>query len=123
MIDMVFLILVFFMCVSHLSDPSHAMDIDLPEAGTRQGQRPQDATIATVFIIADGTIHYGGRQVEAESLVAHFAVRNSGEPEPRVRIKAHRHTPWSMVHPVIDALTRAGIANLLITSVEEGSEP
>ncbi len=121
MVDMVFLILVFFMCVSHLSDPAHAIDIDLPQAGVRASPLKEEAAIATVFILADGTVYYGGRAVDAEVLVDHFTHRAGDEAERRVRIKADRHTPWSVVHPVIDALTRAGTAHLLITSVEGGA--
>lgn len=121
MIDMVFLLLVFFMCVSHLSDPAQAFDIDLPQAGTRPDQATDDALTPTVFVLADATVCFGGIPSDPDALTAGLSPLAQSNPSLRVRIKADRHTPWSTIQPVVDAVTNAGITRLLITSIEEST--
>lgn len=118
MVDMVFLILVFFMCVSHLSDPAHAFDVDLPQAGVRGDTLADEGVMPTVFILADATIHLAGQATDVDSLAKMLSSAIQSDPALQVRIKADRLTPWSAVQPVIDALTQAGVTHLLITSIE-----
>src|SRR5690606_27652303 len=83
MIDMVFLLLVFFMCVSSLASADKSVEIDLPES--RESKVPEDlAGRGIVSVKADGTVFMGAREVSREELGKHVAAALRERPDLRI---------------------------------------
>jgi biopolymer transport protein ExbD len=66
MIDIVFLLIIFFMTVTQVSEVNKEV-LDLPKL---QGSEDQKATVLTVNITADGEIRISGRAIDFSTLVS-----------------------------------------------------
>ena len=93
MIDMVFLLIVFFMTASHLSTQKN-MDLDIPEArsGTVPKERPDRWT---VNILRDGTLFSGQQPVTIDGCAPR---RGACRPSRhKVYLRADKLTPTRCV--------------------------
>ena len=111
MIDMVFLLIVFFMTASHLSTQKN-MDLDIPEArsGTVPKERPDRWT---VNILRDGTLFSGQQPVTIDELRALVAARVQTEPDIKVYLRADKLTPHREVRLVMNAMAEAGVGDFI----------
>jgi len=114
MIDVVFLLIIFFLISSHLARQEVQLELDLPRAGS--GQRPDDDEIRRVIvnILPDGQrdrrIMVGGRLLRGEELtelIGYEGRQTAGQLE--VRIRSDRTVPYHVVEPVMLACARAGV--------------
>ncbi|MEE8451455.1 MAG: biopolymer transporter ExbD [Thermoguttaceae bacterium] len=124
MIDVVFLLIIFFLVSSHLAKQEVELELDLPEAGS--GQRPGEDDIRRVVVNvlpekdAAARIVVGGRQVTTEELarLIGFESRRS-ERHLEVRIRADRTVPYRMVEPIMVACAREGVWRVTFSVVGE----
>lgn len=121
MIDVVFLLIIFFLVSSHLARQETQLQLDLPEA--ESGQEPVETRRprVTVNVTADGTLLLGSNPVqpaELESRLRHERHRSGDKLE--VRIRGDRSVSYQHVEPVLLAATQAGIWNVSIAVVREG---
>ena len=76
MIDVVFLLIIFFLVSSHLAKQEARLPMDLPIAGTHRIDDPQ-AKRLTINVVEDGSLQVGGASVAIdrlrELLVEHYA--------------------------------------------------
>ncbi len=115
MIDVVFLLIIFFLVSSHLAQQEIQMELDLPTAGT--GQRPQEDETRRVVVnvLPDllpggGQLMVGGRMLSAEELeqlIRFESQRTEGPLE--VRIRSDRRVAYRVVEPVMVACAKAGV--------------
>jgi biopolymer transport protein ExbD len=114
MIDVVFLLIIFFLVSSHMAKQEVELELNLPEAGS--GQRPDEDDIRRVVVNvlpeqdAAPRIVVGGRQIAAEELgrlIGFESERSTGHLE--VRIRADRTVPYRMVEPIMVACAREGV--------------
>jgi biopolymer transport protein ExbD len=94
MIDVVFLLIIFFLLSSHLSRQETQLALPLPAAQSARHEIGNDRPRLTVNVLADGTL-----------LVANRAVLE-------IRIRSDRSVPYSRVEPILLACTRAGIGDV-----------
>ena len=75
MIDMVFLLLVFFMCVSTLAQAEKQAPVELPES--QRSKVPDDLSGRGIISVdVDGTIYIGSREVELEDILKSMEQRD-----------------------------------------------
>ena len=113
MIDVVFLLLIFFMVATTFLDPEREIDIDLPtaESGAVTEEVPEELVIN---LFRDGRINLGGREVDADALeeaLYHAARRDPATP---VTIRGDRQVHHETVVGVMDACGKAGLSNLAV---------
>jgi biopolymer transport protein ExbD len=113
MIDVVFLLLVFFMVATTVLDPEREIDLDLPlaETGRAVEQQPEELVID---VHEDGQLRLAGREVEATELdraLEHAALRDPATP---VTIRGDKLTRHQSIVSVLDACGRAGLGNLSV---------
>ena len=118
LIDVVFLLLIFFMVSTTFTKESH-LSINLPEAsGDPQAERPEDVEI---LINADGSYAVNGRAlVNAELITLLSALDtinsdNNAENTPLI-ITADANSSHEAVVRAMDAAGQAGFVQLSITT-------
>ena len=111
MIDMVFLLVIFFMTASHVSSTKN-LDLEIPQAvsGTVPKERPNRWT---VNIMRDGSVFSGQQPVTLDELRALVAARVQGDPSTKVYLRADKRTPHREVRLVMNAMAEAGVGDFI----------
>jgi len=115
LIDVVFLLLIFFMVSSSFKDEAH-LAIDLPEASFDSGTVPK---ALEVVISADGKYHIQGEPVDhpdIESLKSALKAAASGRTDPTVVISADRHADHGDVVSLLEAARQLNYLKISFTA-------
>ena len=120
MIDVVFLLIIFFLVSSHLARQETQLELNLPTAASGseldQSQRPR----ATVNVLEGGTLLLGGTKVTPPELETRLAYeRQRAGEDLEVRIRGDRAVPYQFVEPILLAAARAGIWHVSIAVTRE----
>ncbi|HDH00558.1 MAG TPA: biopolymer transporter ExbD [Nitrospirae bacterium] len=117
LVDVVFLLLLFFMLTSRLIQEP-AVKIRLPESKTAATEQQ---TIKTIIITSGGDIFFMDRKVGLKGLQEAVREGITGiEEKDSLRIKADRDAGIGLLVSVIDEVRLAGVRNFSI--VTEGQE-
>ncbi len=112
MIDMVFLLLVFFMCTSTLSQKQRAVKLEIPIAS--KGVVPKDRPDRWIVnILADGTLLSGAAEVTLEQLKAMVAERLKTDPGLKIYLRADAKAKHKEVKKVMNAIAAAGVDDFI----------
>jgi biopolymer transport protein ExbD len=119
LIDVVFLLVVFFLVATHFAHEEQVQALELPSSGTvsQESELPRQLTVS---VLSDGSLHLKNRQVdlpEIESLIAEDTRRQSADYE--VRIRADRGAAYEHVEPILLACLRAGVTRIAFAVLEE----
>jgi biopolymer transport protein ExbD len=118
LIDVVFLLLIFFLLQSYAETDEQALEIDLPQA--TPAPMTQQLPPLTVNVNREGQYIVHGRTVDPAGLLAIFNEVQAQNPgRVRVVIRADRSVNVQPVVTVIDLCNRAGIRAREIATVEE----
>ena len=121
LIDVVFLLLIFFMVTTTFLNPEREIDIDLPTADSAGAvESPPEEIVINVR--ADGRIFVGGNAIEREPLIELLRNAAQHDPETPVKIRGDRLARHESIVSVMDACGKAGLFNLAVgtTTEEEG---
>ena len=127
LIDIVFLLLVFFVVTSALQQIERQMGIVLPEAQSGKAP-PRQQQPYYINITRDGTLLISNRTLSYNALeqwLADLRDAYAGNPPPII-IRADAETAFQHFVRVIDACTAANIHNFAIANTEKdarGSSP
>ncbi|MCA9212506.1 MAG: biopolymer transporter ExbD [Planctomycetales bacterium] len=120
MIDVVFLLIIFFLVSSHLAQRESRIELDLPVATKGQDDVPNDSKRIIVNVLPSGSILIGGREVLPESLAQLFTTKAGSNPEDvQIRIRGDRNVTYDKVSPIMKSAVDAGIWNVIFTVVEQ----
>ncbi len=113
MIDVVFLLIIFFLVSSHLSRNESLTELDLPIAPSASDDRDQATPRVTVNVSGDGSLTLAGRPIDAAQLKSRFveAIEKEGQ-DIEVRIRGSRVASYASVEPIMRSCTQAGIWNV-----------
>lgn len=112
LVDVVFLLLLFFMLTSHLMQEP-AIKIKLPESKTAESQK--DA-IKIIYISKDGNIFFMDKRVDLNRLQTEIKGALKDAEQDFVRIKADKESDVGILVSVIDEVRLAGIRNYSIVT-------
>jgi biopolymer transport protein ExbD len=116
MIDMVFLLLIFFLVATTFHQTEREMQIALPFASS---SAPISAMLQELVINVDvdGQIIVGGRRIEPDDL--HSMVTNAVNvnPEQKVTVRGDRRTAYANIVTVLDICKGAGIQEPYLDTV------
>ncbi len=117
MIDMVFLLLVFFMTVSSISQAGSRVELDLPESTS--SEVPDDLSNRVMLSVQkDGVFFLGGEKLKAEELGPRLDALHERFPEIKLRIRADRETAFADVKKAMSAATKAGISDYIYGTLQ-----
>ena len=111
MIDMVFLLLVFFMCASHMS-VVQSIPLEIPTA-TKAVVPKERPDRFIVNITPDGTIYCGNKEVTIEQLKDIAKAELLITPNMKVYIRADQKTHHKHVSKVMNSLAETGLSNFI----------
>jgi len=121
MIDMVFLLLVFFMTASAMSQAGNKLELDLPESVNAKVAKDFSNRLI-LSIDEQGQVFLGTRRVEEKELPQLLADFKNEQAAGKVSIRAAKSTPFSAVKAVMAAAASVGIVDYLYASYETGGE-
>jgi biopolymer transport protein ExbD len=117
MIDMVFLLLVFFMTVSTLAQADRQVKLDLPESAS--SDVPEDLTgRGTISLDAEGQIFLGARPQTLEAMQAAIKASLSDNPELRIHVRADRATPYHTIKEVLRSCAEVGAYEVIYATYQ-----
>ena len=119
LIDIVFLLLIFFM-VSATFIRRSELHIDLPEAG---GGRPETIGAVTITVGRDGSYAVDGEPTAEAGLAQALASSLGGGQPPRAVIAADALAPHQAVVSAMDAAGQSGLTRISILTRDAASEP
>ena len=117
LIDVVFLLLIFFMVATSFLDPEREIGIELPQAqsGEAAEETPDEIIIN---VLKDGTLIVSGSQVDRTGLESALKRAARANPETPVTIRGDRLVTHEQVVQVMDACGLAGLTNLAVGTLE-----
>ena len=118
MIDMVFLLIIFFMTASHMNSVKNE-DLDIPQASHANVPKER-ADRWTVNVRGVGTILSGAAPVTLDELRSIVAARVASDPEVKVYLRADRQTPHKAVRHVMNAMAEAGVGDFIFGVISPG---
>jgi biopolymer transport protein ExbD len=113
LIDIVFLLIIFFLTASHFVRSETLEEVDLPEATQSENDDEAELKRLVVTVTAAQTLHVGGKEVslaEVEARISSGAEEFGGDFE--VRIRGDRTVPYETIEPIILACARAGVTRV-----------
>lgn len=121
MIDVVFLLMIFFLVASKLEEDDRAIDVVLPQASAAKPltSRPREFIIN---IDRAGNTFAGARPVNADTLVGLLRQAAADNPgRQKVTVRADENVAHKHVVAVMDACVQAGIEDYRIQSAPQVS--
>jgi len=117
LIDVVFLLLVFFMVTTTFLKPEQEIEIDLPtaESGTPLEVEPDELVI---HVTKDGHYALAGAEITRDALEQALERAARRDPETAVIIRGDRATRHESIVAVMDACGRAGLSNLSVGTIQ-----
>lgn len=117
MIDIVFLLIIFFMVgtrFSELNDTEKRLELNLPPVadGAPMSDAPRRRI---VHILQDGTIHFKGQQVTKKKLLADLVQLKKNYPKQGIIIRGDADSRHKSLVAVLEACQKAEIVDLSIT--------
>ncbi len=109
MIDVVFLLIIFFLVSSHLAKQEAQMELPLPVADSGEDSDDQSRRL-TLNVTSDGSMLLAGRRLDRDELKQRLKqARDEHGSDVEIRIRGDRSVPYSAISPIMLSCARAGI--------------
>jgi len=119
LIDVVFLLIIFFMTVSQITK-MEVEPVTLPEAA--KGEAPKELATGRVIVnvLEDGRIVVAGQPCTPQALRGLLAqeVKQRGSEEVVVLVRGDREAPWRQAAAVLQACGANGIGQVRVAVIE-----
>ena len=121
MIDVVFLLIIFFLVSSHLAKQEVHMKLPLPDAQSGTQVENSELPRVVVNISLEGALRMAGRQLTLEQFQQQLLERRmkSGK-DLEVRIRSDRGVPYRNISPVMQRCAEVGIWNVTFAVYRPG---
>lgn len=115
MIDMTFLLLVFFMVTSKITKEQKKLEIKLPTAKT--AKQPDDLSGRDIINIdAAGRLYTGDNEVDLPQLKRYLKQRLIDYPPLMISVRADSKTPAKQIKEVMKAAAEAGAVEVVFSA-------
>ena len=128
MIDVVFLLIIFFLVSSHLARQEVQVDLKLPTAGKGRSPEEDEARRVVVNVLSEQRpgeqIMVAGRMFDERELTRLIAAENNQSKQTdrplEVRIRSDRRVPYRVVEPIMVACAEAGVWKVTFAVTRKG---
>lgn len=113
LIDIVFLLIIFFLVASHVARSEAVEPVDLPKISDPAGDEEETPLRIVVTVMADRSMWVGGRQVllpQVEQLILSAAQESLNQVE--VRIRADHAATYLEIEPLLLACAQFGVTRV-----------
>ncbi|MFN6130013.1 MAG: ExbD/TolR family protein [Planctomycetota bacterium] len=123
MIDVTFLLIIFFLVSSHLAKQENFLPLDLPSATSGIGDFSSRPTL-TIQVPREGTYQIGGVNMDLNQLRSAILARaeTEGDKPIRIRIRTDQTVPYAAISKLLKTIALTGNSDVVF-SVLEGSGP
>ena len=111
MIDMTFLLLIFFMVTHRISEQELSVPIRLPLAATAAAPGRMERDV--VNLDGAGNYHIGDRPATAQEVMAHLRERFRDSPPLQIYLRADKDTPSKRIREFVEMAAEAGAIDLI----------
>lgn len=118
MIDMTFLLLIFFMVTTKISKEQVNVEIKLPTAAN--ATVPDDISNRDIISIdKNGNYHIGQNPADKKELAAHLKERFKVTPPLRLYVRADKNTPGKQIKELMRIASEAGAVNVIFGTYQD----
>lgn len=118
LIDVVFLLLVFFLVATSFQQVQRELQVDLPSAKSA-GKVSMDIQPISVTVGREGVITMAGKDVAIEDLPGRLKEAVASAKKPRVFVRGDSKTFHENIVSVLSACQEAGISDVSLATEEE----
>jgi biopolymer transport protein ExbD len=113
LIDVVFLLIIFFLVASHFIRNERVEEVELPDATTGR-EEDEIASRILITIATDRQLILAGHAATLDEIERRLqlAAEEYGAGATELRIRADRSVPYSIVEPLLLAAARSGIGKV-----------
>jgi len=113
LIDVVFLLIIFFLVASHFIRNEQVEQVELPTA-TQGKDEEESASRIVITVASDQRLILSGHEATVEEIERRLQVvaEQYGPAGTELRIRADRSVPYSIVEPLLVAAARNGISKV-----------
>lgn len=121
LIDIVFLLVIFFLVASHVARTEAVEPVDLPEASQFRDEADQSPNRVVITILEDGSKLVGGRKIEDAELEQLILSGSQESDRPfRVVIRPDESAKFQEMELILMACARFGVGNVEVAVTPEG---
>ena len=114
MIDVVFLLIIFFMVATKFSELERNIELEVPEVASAGTSRTPPAP-RTVAVYEDGHIELDGQQTTLQELRTQLAANRAQDPDLNVVVRGDGQCDFQHIASAMAACRDAGVRELGIT--------
>ncbi|MHC5064937.1 MAG: ExbD/TolR family protein [Planctomycetota bacterium] len=121
LIDVVFLLLVFFLVATTFADEEVEMELELPEATS--GEPSSSGHLIVVSVAQNGTMTVDGRSVTMDGLRDKLRAAATSNKDQEVLIRGDTRVQFGMVAKAFDACLAADLRRISIAAQPTEAQP
>ena len=114
MIDVLFLLIIFFMVATKFDEMERNIEVAVPEVA-QAGEAVPPPRPLVVSVLADGQVELDGASVTLNELTSRLSAARTPLTEPTVVIRGDAQCPFQHIASALAACQQAGISDLGIT--------
>jgi len=123
MIDVVFLLIIFFLVSSHLVKQENRMNLNLSRARAGREAVDDKSPRIVINVRADGTTWITGSQIASQDIAPRLRREKKRLGDAmKVRIRGDRAVPYRFIEPILVQCTKAGIWDFNVAVVRKGGK-
>ena len=113
LIDVVFLLIIFFLVASHFVRSETLEAVELPDATQHEETENKAVKRLVVTITADRKLHVAGKVVDLQTVEQMiFSGRHDEQDNFEVNIRSDKTVPYRDIQPIMLACARAGVTSV-----------
>ena len=111
MIDMTFLLLIFFMVTQKITEQELNVPVKLPVAIS--AVPPQKVERDVINIDGQGNYYIGDKMASKEEVMAHLRIKFKDYPPLQIYLRADQNTPTKKIREFVEMATEVGAIDLI----------
>ena len=113
MVDVVFLLIIFFMVSTTFITLESGLPVELPDTQTTVAE---PSNLPTVTVDKEGAVYFGGAQVQEAQLALLLRQEIDASGQTTVVLRADRDVPHGVAVRIMDLLTQGGAERIVIAT-------
>lgn len=112
MIDVVFLLVIFFMTATQFAEVERAVELELPTVGEEGASAATPDGPSIVTVLADGSLQLGERKVDLPTLTSDLKQAVIDDPDHSVLVHGDARSHFERVAQALAACRAAGVTDV-----------